>query len=111
MPSRLLIPDKAILQTCGFNFIGPNGTYVFAEGKSRFHISVHGEGNPPQWDRFHVKVADLRFGTPADHEYHSYTQQANAEGTTFVTTKGLPSKAEQAILNRVFADWMKRLGA
>src|ERR1700674_3310362 len=61
MPLRELVADKHGLTRKGFNFIGTNGTVESTVGKTRYHISVHGEGAPVKWDRFHVKIYDLRF--------------------------------------------------
>src|SRR5438067_8103224 len=81
MPLRELVADKPGLKTKGFNFIGTNGTVEFTEGKTKYHISVHGEGAPVKWDRFHVKIYDQRFGIKGAGDYDVYFQIANTEGT------------------------------
>jgi hypothetical protein len=76
---RDLIADKPTLTRQGFNFMGTNGTLEFAEDRTLFHVSIHGEGGPPAtWDKFHVKLYDLRFTknpTGADKDkYATYVQ-------------------------------------
>jgi hypothetical protein len=76
---RDLIADKLTLGRHGFNFMGTNGTVEFTVDKTLFHVSIHGEGGPPAtWDKFHVKVYDLRFtknpGGADKDKYATYIQ-------------------------------------
>ena len=109
MPLRELVADKPGLKTKGFNFIGTNGTVEFTEGKTKYHISVHGEGAPVKWDRFHVKIYDQRFGIKGAGDYDVYFQIANTEGTILAQNKGVVKKDESTKVNTAIAGYMADL--
>ena len=109
MPLRELVADKPGLTRKGFNFIGTNGTGESTVGKTRYHISVHGEGAPVKWDRFHVKIYDLRFGPKGAGDYDVYFQIANTEGTILAQNKGVVKKDELTAVTTAIAGYMGAL--
>jgi hypothetical protein len=106
MPLRDLVADKASLTRKGFNFIGTNGTVEFTENKTRYHISVHGEGAPAKWDRFHVKIYDLRFGAKGAADYDVYFEIANTEGNILVQNKGVVKSNELTAVKTAISGYM-----
>jgi hypothetical protein len=108
-PLRALVADKPGLTGKGFNFIGTNGTVEFTAGKTRYHITVHGEGAPVKWDRFHVKICDLRFGARLASDYDVYFQIANTEGTILAQNNGVVKKDESTAVTTAIAGYMAAL--
>jgi hypothetical protein len=115
MPKRPYITDKPRLQNFGFRFISGNGTLEFVgdESGSGFHVSIHPNEIPAVWDRFHLKVYDLRNSSEADFTrgyfdpgaYVCYQQVSN-DGPILLERRQFMTPAEIRDFSKFFDDAM-----